>query len=69
MFVAGNSYSTIPLAYTPSGDNNKDFKQSYKKITRKIVGGGKEEEPDRMKRCDQIRDLIRRHPELKFGQL
>jgi hypothetical protein len=70
LFVTpGNSYFTIPLDYVPSGDNNKDFKDSYKKITRSIVGGGKEAETNRMKKCDQIRDLINRHPELKFGPL
>ena len=65
----GNSYFNIPLAYTPSGDNNRDFKDSYKKITRKIVGGGKEAMSDRMKKCDQIRDFISNHPELNFGTL
>lgn len=70
LFVTpGNSYFKIPLAYTPSGDLNKDFKDSYKKITRRIVGGGKEAMADRMKKCDQIRDFIKKHPELNFGDL
>jgi len=70
LFVTpGNSYFNVPLAYTPSGDDNRDFKDSYKKITRKIVGGGKEAVADRMKKCDQIRDFISKHPELNFGTL
>jgi hypothetical protein len=70
LFVTpGNSYFTVPIAYTPSGDDTKDFKNSYKKITRRIVGGGKEAVEDRMKKCDQIRDFISKHPELNFGAL
>ena len=70
LFVTpGNSYFKIPIAFTPSGDDNRDFKDSYKKITRNIVGGGKEAAKDRMKKCDQIRDFISKHPELNFGTL
>lgn len=70
LFVTpGNSYFNVPLVYFSSGDKNKDFKDSYKKITRKIVGGGKEVISNRMKKCDQVRDLLSKNPQLNFGEL